>query len=109
MSNQEEGVVAEEGAEAQPKKLDLQVKIDKKSACERHITVEIARDDIERYFENALKDLMPKAAVPGFRLGRAPARAVQAEPGSTGVSANPFPDSFFAARDAFPSGPDGVG
>ena len=77
MSNQEEGVVAEDGAEAQPKKLDLQVKIDKKSACERHITVEIARDDIERYFENALKDLMPKAAVPGFRLGRAPRKLVE--------------------------------
>jgi trigger factor len=77
MSNQDETAVAEEGAEVAPKKLDLQVNIAKKSSCERHITVVIDRPDIERYFDNALKDLMPKAAVPGFRQGRAPRKLVE--------------------------------
>ena len=77
MSNQEEAVVSESGDDTQPQKLELQVQIDKKSACERHITVEIGRESIERYFENALKELMPKAAVPGFRLGRAPRKLVE--------------------------------
>jgi trigger factor len=77
MSNQEDAVASEEGAETEAQKLDLQVKIDKKSACERHITVEIGRDSIDRYFENALKELMPKAAVPGFRTGRAPRKLVE--------------------------------
>ncbi|MCE9607843.1 MAG: trigger factor [Planctomycetia bacterium] len=77
MSNQDETAVAEEGAETTPKKLDLQVNIAKKSSCERHITVVIDRPDIERYFDNALKDLMPKAAVPGFRQGRAPRKLVE--------------------------------
>lgn len=77
MSNQDETAVAEEGAETQPKKLDLHVDIAKKSSCERHITVVIERPDIERYFDNALKDLMPKASVPGFRAGRAPRKLVE--------------------------------
>ncbi|MGC3969732.1 MAG: trigger factor [Pirellulales bacterium] len=77
MSNQEDAVASEAGAETEAQKLDLQVKIDKKSACERHITVEIGRDSIDRYFENALKELMPKAAVPGFRTGRAPRKLVE--------------------------------
>jgi trigger factor len=77
MSNQDETAVAEEGVENQPKKLDLHVDIAKKSSCERHITVVIDRPDIERYFDNALKDLMPKASVPGFRAGRAPRKLVE--------------------------------
>lgn len=78
MAKDQEAAVAEEEAAAEaPAKLDLQVNIDRKSACERHITVTIGRTDIDRYFENALKDLMPKASVPGFRIGRAPRKIVE--------------------------------
>ncbi len=48
-------------------KLDYEVKIDTKSACERHITVTIPHEEVERYFGNAFSELMPKAAIPGFR------------------------------------------
>jgi trigger factor len=78
MAKQDEAVATEteEAAEA-PVKLDLQVNIEQKGACKRHITVSVPRTDIERYFENAMKDLVPKAAVPGFRVGRAPRKIVE--------------------------------
>ncbi|HWA97465.1 MAG TPA: trigger factor [Pirellulales bacterium] len=67
-----------EGTEAEaPQKLDLEVKIDHKSACERHVTVVVPRSDIERYLGNAFGELMPKAEVPGFRQGRAPRKLVE--------------------------------
>lgn len=71
--------VATEGDEVAeaPVKLDLQVNIEQRGACKRHITVTVPRTDIERYFENAMKDLVPKAAVPGFRVGRAPRKIVE--------------------------------
>ena len=72
----ESEIDAEGGAEA-PVKLDLDVKIDNKSACERHVTVTIPRADVERYIGNAFNDLMPKASVPGFRAGRAPRKLVE--------------------------------
>ncbi|MBS0209777.1 MAG: trigger factor [Planctomycetes bacterium] len=67
-----------ETAEAAPK-LDLQVKIDRKSACERHVTITISRADIDRYFDNSFSEMMPKATVPGFRAGRAPRKLVEAK------------------------------
>lgn len=67
---------AAEGAE--PKvKLSLEVKVDQKSACERHITVSISREDVDRYFKESFSELMPKAEVPGFRHGRAPRKLVE--------------------------------
>jgi trigger factor len=39
--------------------------------------VTISRDDIERYLDKAFGDMMPTAAVPGFRVGRAPRKVVE--------------------------------
>lgn len=75
--NDEVAATEDEGAPEAPAKLELQVDIEKRGACQRHVTVTVPRTDIERYFENALKDLMPKAAVPGFRVGRAPRKIVE--------------------------------
>ena len=58
-------------------KLNLEVKIDAPSACQRHITVTIPHDDVEKYFDNAFAELMPEAQVPGFRAGRAPRKLVE--------------------------------
>ncbi len=58
-------------------KMDLEVKIDKPSACVRHVTVGISRKDIERYMDKAFSDLRPKAQVPGFRHGKAPRKIVE--------------------------------
>ena len=67
-----------ETTEAEEKqKLQLDVNIEKRSACERHITVKVARDDIERYFDKEFNELMPSAQVPGFRPGRAPRKLVE--------------------------------
>jgi trigger factor len=65
-----------EGGDETPK-LEMDVKIDTKSACERHVTVTIPRDEIERYYSKAFSDLMGKASVPGFRTGRAPRKLVE--------------------------------
>jgi trigger factor len=67
-----------DGADKEPKKLDLTVKIESRSACQRHITVTIPRADIDRYFDEAYSELMDKANVPGFRAGRAPRKLVEA-------------------------------
>lgn len=69
---------AEEGGEAAAKpKMKLELKVESKSACERHFTVTIPREDIDRYFADAFSELMPKASVPGFRAGRAPRKLVE--------------------------------
>jgi trigger factor len=66
----------EEGKE-EPQLLDLDVNVESRSTCERHVTVSIPRADIERYFDKEFTELMPKAHVPGFRPGRAPRKLVE--------------------------------
>jgi trigger factor len=66
------------GEEAPRARLDLQVRIDSPGTCQRHITVTVAEPDVERYFNNAIGEMMPKAQVPGFRAGRAPRKLVEA-------------------------------
>ena len=75
----ESGAVAvDTGSEDEAKeKLELDVQVTNPSACERHVTVTIARTDIERYFDDAFGEMMPTAAVPGFRTGRAPRKVVE--------------------------------
>lgn len=72
-----ETVATEVPDEAEKQKLNLQVEIEKPSACERRIVVRISREDIERYFNKEFSELMPEALVPGFRPGRAPRRLVE--------------------------------
>lgn len=64
-------------AEATPEKLNLEVNIESRGACERHITVTVPREEIDRYFDKAFGDLMGQAQVPGFRQGRAPRKLVE--------------------------------
>src|SRR5690606_10796262 len=75
-SNPEAAEAGQEQQE-QPQKLNLEVKVDKRGACQRHVTVTVAREDIDRYFQKAFDDLAPKAEVPGFRAGRAPRKLVE--------------------------------
>lgn len=58
-------------------KLNLSVDVKETSACERHVTVTVPRDDIEKYFAKQFDDLVPKAEVPGFRVGKAPRQLVE--------------------------------
>ncbi|MBX7167138.1 MAG: trigger factor [Pirellulales bacterium] len=71
---------SEDGAEsenAEPEKLSLDVKIDARGACQRHITVTVSREDVDRYLDRAFGELRQTALVPGFRAGRAPRRLVE--------------------------------
>jgi trigger factor len=70
-------VQTDEGAEEETKPLQLDVQVTSPSACERHVTVTISRADIERYLDDAFGEMMPTAAVPGFRIGRAPRKVVE--------------------------------
>src|SRR5262245_9538862 len=70
------GQSAETKAEEKPR-LNLEVKIDKPSACERHVTVTVAKEDVDRYVKEGFDELMPKAELPGFRPGRAPRKLVE--------------------------------
>ncbi len=70
-------VEGEAAAAEAPEKLNLDVKIEKRSACERHVVVSVPREDIDRYFDNSYSELMGKAEVPGFRHGRAPRKLVE--------------------------------
>jgi trigger factor len=76
LEGQEEKGKEEAGQEEKPR-LSLDVKIDSPSACERHVTVTVAPDDVSRYLKEAFNELMPKAELPGFRPGRAPRKLVE--------------------------------
>lgn len=63
--------------EEKVERLSLEVKVDTRSTCERHVTVTIPREDIDRYFDKEFSELMPTAHVPGFRPGHAPRKLVE--------------------------------
>ena len=69
--------VAEGGEEEAAERLNLDVQIASPSACERHVTVTVSREDVDRYLDEAYSELMASASVPGFRIGRAPRKLVE--------------------------------
>jgi trigger factor len=74
----DENEVADEAAEdAAPERMNLDVQIASPSACERHVTVTVSREDVDRYLDEAYSELMSTASVPGFRVGRAPRKLVE--------------------------------
>ncbi|WP_233200386.1 trigger factor [Blastopirellula marina] len=75
MTDETTAVEAEQTEE--PKKLSLEVKVESPSSCQRHVTVTVSHDDVERYFDKAFDDMAPTAAVPGFRPGHAPRKLVE--------------------------------
>ena len=69
--------VADGGEEEAAERLNLDVQIASPSACERHVTVTVSREDVDRYLDEAYSELMASASVPGFRIGRAPRKLVE--------------------------------
>lgn len=59
--------------------LNLALDVKEVSACQRHVTVTVPREDIERYYQKQFDDLAPKAEVPGFRIGRAPRNLIESK------------------------------
>jgi trigger factor len=76
-SQRESGEATAVEGEETPERLNLEVKIENRGTCERHITVTVPRDDIERYYDKEFSDIMPEAQIPGFRPGRAPRKLVE--------------------------------
>ncbi|MCA9131666.1 MAG: trigger factor [Planctomycetales bacterium] len=70
----ESEVTAEEGGK-QP--LQIDVKIDVTSTCERHVVVTVPGAEVERYRREAFDEVTPKAELPGFRAGKAPRKLVE--------------------------------
>jgi len=68
----------EADAEEATEPLDLEVSIETRSTCERHVTVTISRYDIDRYFDKEFSELMGSAQVPGFRSGHVPRKLIEA-------------------------------
>ena len=74
----DEAAVDPEAGDEQPAaKLQLDVTIDSRSACERHVSVTVPREDIERYYGKEYDELRPSAQVPGFRPGHVPRRLIE--------------------------------
>jgi trigger factor len=59
------------------RKIDLNVTITDSGPCKKHIAIEIPQVEVERQFDDTLKDMRKEAQVPGFRPGRAPRGLVQ--------------------------------
>jgi trigger factor len=62
---------------AQKPELKMDVKVETKSTCERHVVVTIPRAEVDRYRSDAFNDIAPKAELPGFRAGKAPRKLVE--------------------------------
>ncbi|MCC9607170.1 trigger factor [Blastopirellula sp. JC732] len=77
MTSPDETTAVEAEQTEEPKKLSLEVKVESPSSCQRHVTVTVANEDVERYFDKAFDDMAPTAAVPGFRPGHAPRKLVE--------------------------------
>ncbi len=65
------------GADDVKKPLQIDVKVDVTSTCERHVVVTIPSAEVARYRSEAFDDVAPKAELPGFRAGKAPRRLVE--------------------------------
>ncbi len=66
-----------ENMEDAGQQLSLEVNVEQRSTCERHITVTISREDIDRFMDKEFEELVPEAQVPGFRPGHAPRKLVE--------------------------------
>jgi trigger factor len=68
---------AGDDSEDADERLNVEVQVNTTGACERHVVVTVSKEDIARYKDDAYNDLMPKAQIPGFRIGRAPRKLVE--------------------------------
>ncbi|RMF92639.1 MAG: trigger factor [Planctomycetota bacterium] len=68
---------AGDAEEETPRQRQLDVQIEKVSDCERHITVTIPADEVERTIKEQLDELQESAAVPGFRPGHVPRKVLE--------------------------------
>lgn len=73
----EKGVEADVAQDETKQKIKYEVEIKEVSSCERHIVVTIPEDEIKRYKDEQYSEFGKTAAVPGFRVGKAPRKLVE--------------------------------
>jgi trigger factor len=70
--------LAEDGEEAEaPFKMSLTVDIQNAGPCKKHVKVQVPRGDLDHFYNEAVKDLVTTAAVPGFRTGHVPRKLIE--------------------------------
>ena len=57
--------------------MELEVAVEKRGACQRHLTISVSRSDIDRYLNKEFSELVHSAEVPGFRPGHAPRKLIE--------------------------------
>lgn len=60
-----------------PFKMSLSVDIKSAGPCKKHVRVQVPRADLDHFYNEAVKDLVTSAAVPGFRAGHVPRKLVE--------------------------------
>lgn len=73
----DEGAATAVADEEAPHKMALSVDIGDAGPCKKHVKVTIPRADIDHFQNEALKELVTTAAVPGFRTGHVPRKLVE--------------------------------
>ena len=57
--------------------MSLSVEIQTAGPCKKHVRVQVPRIDLDHFYNEAVKDLVTTAAVPGFRTGHVPRKLVE--------------------------------
>lgn len=60
-----------------PAKMNLSVDIQSAGPCRKHVKVKVPQADIDRFRNEAVKELVFNAVVPGFRAGHVPRKLVE--------------------------------
>jgi trigger factor len=63
-------------AQDAPYRLSLNVDITDCGPCRKHVRVKVPRTDVDHFLNQTVKEMVTKAAVPGFRTGHVPRRLV---------------------------------
>ncbi|HEY2253620.1 MAG TPA: trigger factor [Planctomycetaceae bacterium] len=71
------GTAVVEGADGAPFKMSLAVDIQNAGPCKKHVRVVVPRSDLDYFQNDAIKELVSTAAVPGFRPGHVPRKLVE--------------------------------
>ena len=67
----------DEAAAAENPKMELYVEIKKAGPCKKHVHVRVARAEIDRFYQDTVKEQTSSVAIPGFRPGHVPTKLVE--------------------------------
>src|ERR1700678_1571880 len=72
-----EDAAEDEGGEPQRRRLELDVEIKHAGPCKKDVRVRPPRAEIVRFYEETVKTLTEKTAIPGSRPGHVPQKLVE--------------------------------